>query len=291
MILVTGATGTNGRELVDELKKRHVPFRAMLRDANKRSLLPEGVDTVEGDFARPETLARALDGVDHAFLVSPSSEQSAELEKTFIAAAKNAGVAHVVKLSVIGADRNSLCRFQRFHREIEIELENSGMGWTNLRPNMFMQTTLSYKPTIVSQNAIFASAGNSRISIVDVRDIAAIAAVALTEAGHEGKNYVITGPQALTHTEIAAHLSEALGKEVRYVDVPYSVTRDALLQMGIPTWQVEGIIELNDMYKRGEAAGVTDTVRSVAKKEPIAFAQFARDFANMFSGAVGATGR
>jgi uncharacterized protein YbjT (DUF2867 family) len=291
MILVTGATGTNGRELVDELKKRSVPFRAMLRDANKRSVLPEGVDIVEGDFAKPETLARALDGVDHAFLVSPSSEQSGELEKNFIAAAKNAGVAHVVKLSVIGADLHSTSRFQRFHREIEIELENSGMGWTNLRPNLFMQTTLSYKPTIVSQNAIFASAGNSRISAVDVRDIAVVAAVVLTEAGHEGKNYVITGPEPLTHTEMAAHLSEALGKQVRYIDVPYSVTRDALLQMGIPAWQVEGIIELNDMYKRGEAAGVTDTVRSVAKKEPITFAQFAPDFANAFSGAAVAIGR
>jgi uncharacterized protein YbjT (DUF2867 family) len=291
MILVTGATGTNGRELVDELKTRRVPFRAMLRDATRRSVLPAGVDTVEGDFAKPETLARALDGIDHAFLVSPSAEQSAGLEKSFIAAAKNAGVAHVVKLSVIGADLHSTSRFQRFHREVEIELENSGMGWTNLRPNLFMQTTLSYKPTIVSQNAIFGSVGNSSISTVDVRDIAAVAAVALTETGHQGKNYVITGPQALTHTEIAAHLSEALGKEVRYVDVPYSVIRDALLQMGIPAWQVEGIIELNDMYKRGEAAGVTDTVRSVAKKEPIAFAQFARDFANVFSGAVGATGR
>jgi uncharacterized protein YbjT (DUF2867 family) len=291
MILVTGATGTNGRELVDELKKRRVPFRAMLRDANKRSLLPEGVEIVEGDFAKPDTLARALDGVDHAFLVSPSSEQSGELEKSFIAAAKNAGVAHVVKLSVIGADLHSTSKFQRFHREVEIELENSGMGWTNLRPNLFMQTTLSYKPTIVSQNAIFASAGNSRISAVDVRDIAAVAAVMLTEAGHEGKNYIITGPEALTHTEMAAHLSEALGKQVRYVDVPYSVTRDALLQMRIPAWQVEGIIELNDMYKRGEAAGVTDTVRSVAKKEPITFAQFARDFSNAFSGAAVATGR
>jgi uncharacterized protein YbjT (DUF2867 family) len=291
MILVTGATGTNGRELVGELKKRRVPFRAMLRDANKRSLLPEGVEIVEGDFAKPDTLARALDGVDHAFLVSPSSEQSGELEKSFIAAAKNAGVAHVVKLSVIGADLHSTSRFQRFHREVEIELENSGMGWTNLRPNLFMQTTLSYKPTIVSQNAIFASAGNSRISAVDVRDIAAVAAVMLTEAGHEGKNYIITGPEALTHTEMAARLSEALGKQVRYVDVPYSVTRDALLQMRIPAWQVEGIIELNDMYKRGEAAGVTDTVRSVAKKEPITFAQFARDFSNAFSGAAVATGR
>jgi len=291
MILITGATGTNGRELVDELNKRRVPFRAMVHHASKRNVLPQGVDVVEADFAKSDTLARALDGVDHAFLVSPSSERSAELEKNFIAAAKEAGVAHIVKLSVIGADLHSTCRFQRFHRETEIELENSGMGWTNLRPNLFMQTTLMYKPTIVSQSAIFASAGNSRISIVDVRDIAAAAAVALTEAGHEGRNYVLTGPQPLTYTDIAQHLSKALGNEVRFVDVPYSVTRDAMIQMGIPQWQVEGIIELNEVYKRGEAAEITDTVRSVAKKEPVTFAQFARDFSSAFSGVAGAAGR
>jgi uncharacterized protein YbjT (DUF2867 family) len=285
MILVTGATGTTGRELVDELRRRAVPFRAMLRNPGKRDVLPPGVDVVEGDFASPETLRRALDGVDHAFLVAPSSERSAELEKSFIAAAKQAGVAHIVKLSIAGADRNSTCRFHRFHRDIEIELENSGVGWTNLRPNLFMQTTLSYKPTIVSQSAIFAPAGNSRISIVDVRDIAAVAAVALTEAGHEGRNYLITGPQALTYAEIAQHLSEALGKPVRYVDVPYSAAREAMLQMGLSPWRVEGLIELNDLYKRGEAAEVSDSIRAMAKKEPTSFAQFARDFADAFASA------
>jgi uncharacterized protein YbjT (DUF2867 family) len=290
MILVTGATGTNGRALVEELKKRRVSFRAMVHNANKRNVLPQGIDVVEADFAKPDTLARVLDGVDHAFLVSPSSERSVDLEKDFIMAAKSAGVGHIVKLSVVGADLRSACRFHRLHRDIEIELENSGMEWTNLRPNLFMQTMLRYKPAIVSQSAIFLPAGNSRISIVDVRDIAAVAAIALTEAGHERSNHVITGPQGLTYTDIARQFSEALGKEVRYVDIPYSAARDAMLQMGLPAWQVEGVIELNETYKRGEAADVTDTVRSVAKREPIAFPQFARDFASAFSGAVGATG-
>jgi uncharacterized protein YbjT (DUF2867 family) len=289
MILVAGASGNNGRALAEELKKRRVPFRAMVHNANKRTVLPEGVDAVEADFTKPDTLARALNGVDHAFLVSPSSERSAELEKNFITAAKASGVAHIVKLSVIGADLHSTCRIQRLHRDVEIELENSGMGWTNLRANLFMQTTLMYKPTIVSQSAIFAPAGNSRISIVDVRDIAVIAAIALTEAGHEGKNYVVTGPQSLAYTDLAAQLSQPLGKEVRYVDIPYSAAREAMLQMGLSQWQVEGIIELNEMYKRGEAAQVADTVRSVAKKEPISFAQFARDFASAFTTAIAAT--
>jgi uncharacterized protein YbjT (DUF2867 family) len=289
MILVTGATGTNGRALVEELNKKRIPFRAMVHSARKRNLLPPETHTVEADFAKPAALTRALIGVDHAFLVSPSSERSAELEKSFIGAAKDAGVAHIVKLSVLGADLHSPCRFHRLHRDVELELENSGIGWTNLRPNLFMQTTLMYKPAIVSQGAIFAPVGNSRISIVDVRDIAAVAAVALTEAGHEGRNYVITGPQALTYTDLAQHFSQALGKEVRYVNVPYSVARDAMLQMRVSPWQLEGIIELNDAYKRGEAAEVSNTVRSVTGKDPATFAQFARDYAGAFETAVAAT--
>ncbi len=124
---------------------------------------------------------------------------------------------------------------------------------------------------------------------MDVRDIAAVAAVALTEAGHEGKSYAITGLQALTYTEITQHLSDALGKQMRYVDIPYSAAREAMLQMGVPFWQVEGIIELNESYKRGQAAEVTDTVRAVAREDATTFAQFARDFAGAFSGAAAAT--
>jgi uncharacterized protein YbjT (DUF2867 family) len=289
MILVTGATGTNGRALVEELNKKRIPFRAMVHIAKKRNLLPPEMEIVEADFAKPATLTRALIGVDHAFLVSPSSERSAELEKNFIGAAKDAGVAHIVKLSVFGADLQSPCRFHRLHRDVELELENSGIGWTNLRPNLFMQTTLMYKPTIASQGAIFAPAGNSRISIVDVRDIAAVAAITLTEAGHEGRNYVITGPQALTYTDMAQQFSQALGKEVRYVDVPYSVARDAMLQMRVSPWQLEGLIDLNETYKRGEAAEVSNTVRSVTGKDPATFAQFAHDFAGAFETAVAAT--
>ena len=290
MILVTGATGKNGRELVEELTTRGVPFRAMLRSSVQRNALPKNVEVVEGDFAKPDTLARALDGIDRVFLVTPASEGAAALEKGFIAAAKRARVGHIVKLSILGADLHSSSRFQRFHREVEIELENSGMGWTTLRPNLFMQTTLSYKPAILSQSAIFAPAGSSRISIVDVRDIAAVAATILTEAGHEGRTYVVTGPQALTYTEIASHLSQALGKEVRYVDVPYSVARAAMRQMRMPPWQLEGVIELSEMYKRGEAKEVTDAVRVVARKEPGTFAQFTREFATALSGAMAATG-
>jgi uncharacterized protein YbjT (DUF2867 family) len=289
MILVTGATGTNGRALVEELNKKRIPFRAMLHGAKKTNLLPPETDTVEADFAKPATLTRALLGIDHAFLVSPSSERGAELEKNFIGAAKDAGVAHIVKLSVLGADLHSQCRFHRMHRDVELELETSGIGWTNLRPNLFMQTTLMYKPTIASQGAIFAPVGNSRISIVDVRDVAAVAAIALTEAGHEGRNYTVTGPLALTYTDMAEQLSQALGKEIRYVDVPNSVARDAMLQMRVSPWQLEGLIELNDTYKRGEAAEVTNTVRSVTGKDPVTFGQFARDFVGSFETAVAAT--
>jgi len=289
MILVTGATGNIGREVVIELGRRGVPFRALLRDPDNRSLLPGSVQTVEGDFAKPETLERALEGIDHAFLVTPSSEVSAELENNFIKAASQAGVHHIVKLSVMGADLHSTCRFMRFHREIEIELEHSGVGWTHLRPNLFMQMTLAYKSTIASQGAIFAPAADSRISMVDVRDIAAVAVTALTEPGHVSKSYVITGPEALTYNDVAQYLSNALGTPVRFVNIPHNVAKDSMLQMRISPWRADGVIELNELYKRGEGAAVTEAVRAVGRKEPIAFAQFARDFAEAFTTGIAAS--
>lgn len=117
-----------------------------------------------------------------------------------------------------------------------------------------------------------------------MRDIAAVAAKALTESGHEGKTYDITGPEALTHAEMAAQLSETVGKEIKYVDVPPESMRQTLLGFGMPAWQADGLVEDYDHYRRGEAAMMTSTVRDVTGKEPIPFAQFAKDHADKFRG-------
>ena len=145
-----------------------------------------------------------------------------------------------------------------------------------------MQALLKFRSTISSQGALFAPAGEGRVSLVDVRDIAAVAERALTESGHAGKTYTITGPQALSHSEIAAELSEALGKPIRHVDISPNKMRETLLSFGMPPWQVDGIVEDYEQYRNGEAAEVSSDVKQVTGREPHTFAEFARDYAEVF---------
>jgi uncharacterized protein YbjT (DUF2867 family) len=285
MILVTGATGNNGTEIVKRLAaKAQVQVRAMVRNPDRASAiaLPQ-VEIVEGDFDRPETLLGALAGVERAFLLTPSSERAQSQQIAFIDAAQQSGVTHIVKLSQFAADARSPVRFLRYHAAVEAALQASGIAYTLLRPNLYMQGLLNFRSTIATQNAFYAAAGDAKVSAVDVRDIAEVAVAALTESGHEGKIYELTGPQALTHAEMAEGLSEALGRRVTFVDIPPEAMREALVGVGLPVWQADGLVEDYAHYRRGEAAAVTSGVRDAIGKEPRSFDEFARDYAAMFS--------
>ena len=290
MILITGATGNVGSEVVKALSRQKHRARAFVRRTSKASpiALP-GIELVEGDFAQPDTIAHSLQGVDRLFLLIPSSSQVEQQQRDVVDAAKRSGVKHIVKLSQLGADARSTCRFQRYHGAVEDYIRESGLKYTFLRPNLFMQGLLNFRALIAAQGAFYHAAGDARVSIVDVRDIAAVAALALAEPGHEGKVYEITGPEALTHGEMADRLSTAIGKTVKYVNISPNAMREALVGFGMPEWQASGLVEDYDLYRRGEAAKVTTTVREVAGTAPIAFSQFARDYADAFrSKAVGA---
>jgi uncharacterized protein YbjT (DUF2867 family) len=284
MILVTGATGNNGAEIVRRLARAGVQVRAMVRDRERAGAiaLPH-VEVVEGDFDRPATLLSALAGVERAFLLTNSSERAEAQQIAFINAARQSGVAHIVKLSQFAADEHSPVRFLQYHAAVEAALQASGIAYTLLRPNLFMQGLLNFRSTIATQNAFYAAAGDAKVSVVDVRDIADVAVAALTEPGHEGKLYELTGPQALTHAEIAEAFSKALGRQVAFVDIPPEAMRDALLGVGYPVWQADGLIEDYAHYRRGEAAAVTSGVGDATGKAPRSFEEFARDYAAMFS--------
>lgn len=281
MILITGATGSNGTEIVKRLAERNIPVRAMVRD--RANLVIPNVEVIEGDFDRPETLQSALAGVKRAFLLTNSSENAEAQQIAFIDAAKQSGVEHIVKLSQFKADANSPGRFLRYHAAVETALQASGIAYTFLRPNLFMQGLLNFRSTIASQNAFYAAAGEAKVSLVDVRDIAEVAVAALTEAGHEGKTYDLTGSQALTHAEIAEQLSTALGRKITFVDVSPEAMHDALLGVGFPLWQADGLIEEYAHYRRNKAAEVTSGIQDAIAKEPRSFATFTRDYAEMFS--------
>ncbi len=272
MILVTGASGTVGSEVVKALLGRGVRLRAGYRSRPQN--LPKGVESVALDYEKPETILPALAGVETLFLLS----NTVEPEKKVVDAAGRAGVRRVVKLSVFGAAEEAYS-FARWHRAVEKHIEASGLGWTFLRPNGFMQNVLNYMGgTIRSQSAIYSSAGQGAVSHVDVRDIAAVASRVLTENGHEGRAYGITGPAALRYDEIAATLSRALGRPIRYVPLSHEQARQGAIGAGAPEGYADALVDLDRHYAGGGASAVSDTVRRLTGKEPIAFAQFAQDY-------------
>lgn len=286
MILVTGATGLNGKELLRKLSARGVAVRALVRNparAEAIAALPH-VEIVQGDMAHPETLATALRGVDRAMLISSSDAVMLDVQSNLIAAARQAGVKHVVKLSGIMPELDSAFRFARMHGEIEKRLEASGMAFTHLRAGEFMPAYFRQVPNIAAKNAIFLPMEDARIASIDVGDIAEIAARVLTGRGHEGKIYPLTGPQALTMAEVAEKLSAATGKPIRYVNVPPEAARQAQLAAGMQPYLADALFELFAERRNGKEAKVWPDAAALLGRPPTSFDEFARRNAAVFRG-------
>jgi len=283
-ILVTGATGNVGSEVLRRLAALGQPVRALIRNRSKAAAIEgPGVEIVEGDLEKPETLAAAVAGARKIVLISAPDPRQADLQANLIDAAGRADIRHIVKVSAMGAAPYSSVSFGRWHAATEQYLAQSGIPFTILRPNFFMQNTLGFAGTIASEGKFYGSMKDGRAGFVDVRDVGAVAAHAVSGAGHEGKTYVVTGPEALSYTDLAQKLSAVLQKKVTYVDIP----RDALIQSmtgaGMPIWMARGIAELYDWASQGGASEVTDVVATVAKKKPTTFDQFAAEFASAFA--------
>lgn len=272
MILVTGATGKIGQELVRELKATGVSFRVASRSPEKIS----GAAAVLFDFDRPETFGPALAGVERLFLLTSGGT---EREAAVVDAARESGVRHLVKLSVWGAEEEAFT-IGRLHHAIEKSIEVSGVSWTFLRPNSFMQNfSTAYVPTIKSQGAFYPYGHDARISVIDARDIAAVAARVLTGDGHGRKVYRLSGPEALTNQQMAEKLSKAIGRTVRFVDLPDGQYVQALVGAGVPAAYAAALAELSGYYVTGAGAAVTPDVERVLGRKPCSFDQFARDHA------------
>jgi uncharacterized protein YbjT (DUF2867 family) len=286
MILVTGATGLNGKELVQRLSARGVPVRALVRNVAKAEALAAlpNVQIVEGDLARPETLVRPLQGVQRAMLISSSDPGMLDVQTNFIEAARNTGVTHVVKLSGIIPELDSPFRFARMHAEIERRLEVSGLAFTHLRAGEFMPSYFRQVPSIVAKGALFLPMEDARIASVDVGDIAEVAAIVLTTSGHEGKIYPLTGPEALTMTEVAAKLSAATGKTIRYVNVTPEDAKKARLAAGMPPFLVDALDELFAERRRGKESVVFPMVETLLGRPATSFDEFAVRNAAVFRG-------
>ncbi|KJY23783.1 MULTISPECIES: SDR family oxidoreductase [Streptomyces] len=260
MMLVTGATGTIGREVLRRLAP-DVPVRVMARQPARVTGAPGKAETVRGDYDEPESLDRALRGVDSVFLVT--SRIGRDDDARFLRAARAAGVRHVVKLSAAAVeDGRADDLITRWQRDNEDLLRGSGMEWTLLRPRSFMSNTLSWASSIRSDGVVRALYGKSANACVDPRDIAEVAVRALTEPGHAGRAYVLTGPAALTATEQTAQLSELLGRSLRCEELDPAEAR-SLWGTRYPEAVAEALLRSAERQRDGAKAGVRDTVEEV----------------------------
>lgn len=283
MILVTGATGTTGSEVVKQLVAAGQSVRALVHDANKGNQLKgPKLEVAVGDFAKPETFAAAMKGCDKMYLVCGVHPEMPKLEGNAIDAAKNAGIKHVVKLSLLGANVEPGIQLGTWHRTAEKKLEASGLSWTFLRPNSFMTNFHMFAPTIKSEGAFYVSAKQGKISVIDPRDIAAVAVKALTTDGHAGKAYDLTGPEGLDYVQVAQKIGAAIGKPVKYVDVPDDAAKKAMVDGGIPAWYADALIGFYGVVKAGYTGGVTPAVEQVTGKKARSFEGWIKENAAAF---------
>ena len=282
MILILNASGNIGSELVKELIKRGADFTAAYRSPEQVAKAQQsGQKAVVADFAKPETLVAAFEGVKKAFFVTPPGLQLEELESSVVAAAKNADVRHLVKLSVWGAEEAAIS-FAIPHHNVEKKIIAANIPYTFLRPTGFMQNMLSNAATIKSQSAFYIPAGDARVAEIDVRDIARVAAVVLTEEGHIGKAYDLSGGEASTMQERAQIISDVLGRTISYFSPSAADWKKTMLGYGLPEWQVDGIIELLGYYNGGNSQRVSPAVEDITGSKPITYRQFVEDNVEAF---------
>ena len=280
MILVTGATGTNGRLVVQALLAAGVRVRAMVQETSRATDLERaGAELVVADFDRPDTLDRALAGMERSLLLSAVDPRLVERETRFVERAKRAGIEHLVKFSAIGAHLAASFPFGRQHGAAERMIVDSGVGFTFVQPNFFMQNLLWSAEGIKTRGEVASSIGSTPVSHVDARDIAAVIAATLTEPldRHAGRVHLVTGPAAISFEQVAETFSRVLSKPVRFQSL-----RDEQLEAGLRTagqdpWQATALVELNIYARQGHASVVTDTVERITGRPARPFEQWLRD--------------
>jgi uncharacterized protein YbjT (DUF2867 family) len=266
LILVIGGRSKIGAALIGELLGRGQQVRALVRAGEPAGRLPGTAEAVTGDLADEGSLVAAMTGVEKVFLLSSPHPDAVRWHRNAIDAARRTQVQLLVRSSILGADRESQAEFISAHTTCDRHVEDSGLPYVIVRPNLFLQNIPeSTIPSIDVSGTFYADAGEARISMVDTRDVAAVAAAVLTEPGHAGAHYDVTGPQALSYTNVAAKLTNAMGRPISYVSASDDAVRKALLGAGLTEWFADALIGLYQDYRRsgtdGYAAQLTGTVQ------------------------------
>jgi len=280
MILVTGATGTVGREVVSQLLAAGKKVRAMTRNLAK-ARLDSRVEAVKGDFNERDSLARAVEGVERIFSLT-LGPQTGIHEKNLAQAAKQAGVRHIVKLSAMGGDEQTRNVIRKWHDEGERAIRETGIGLTVLLPGAFMSNALHWRESIRAQGKVFSNYGDGKLPPVHPRDIAAVATRALTSDGHEGKSYPLSGPEALSIAEQVEILSGAIGKPLEYIPINDEAARVGMAKAGMPSLLIDALVPFAQFIRDGKAARVFQTIQEVTGRPAFTFSDWARENAAAF---------
>ena len=281
-VLVTGATGNTGSLLVPALLKAGVDVRVFARNEAKAKPLKElGAEVVQGDLDEPAAILPAVKNIDKIYLLTWNGETQLKQAENVINAAKHEGVSHLIRHSMWGSEKSRIIK-QGY--EIEEMVKSSGLQWTLLKPTFFMQNTMMAAQTISSDGVIYWDMKDGKLGMIDVRDIADAAYAVITGKGHEGKSYILTGPEAISFNDVAKIFSDVLHKEVKYVNVPHEASIQAMTGMGIPQWIAEGFAELDEGFGENFANDTTKNVETLTWHPARSFKQFATEFAQVFSG-------
>ncbi len=290
-ILITGATGNVGSLLIPKLTNLGADVRALVHNKSKaQGLKDAGVEVVVGDLDRPDTLDAAFRGVDKVFLITPPNPNQVIQAKNGIEAAKRTESPFIVRMSA-GALKEmpgTLPRVSGQHAEIDGMLRASGLPYNIIRPHFYMQNTMMAAQTVASEGVVHMAMKDGKMGMIDVRDIVDVAVKLLTEDGHEGKTYTLTGPASISFHDVAAGISKAVGKEVRYVDVPLEAAREGMISMGLPEWFGDAMTEYFQAFSAGYGDFTTPDVEVVTGHPARSYETFVRDFAQVFGGAGGA---
>lgn len=284
MILITGATGKTGTEVARQLGEHGIRFRAQVRNPDKAATLKElGAELAVGDLADADFVRNALSDVDKAVLILPNGEHQLTMEKQFTDAAVAAGIEHLVKLSSMESLPGTTKPIPKMHVESEAHIRASGLFWTMIRPTFFTQNFLASAHTIKKSGEIVMALGNAVVAPTDLRDVAEVIRLVLTNPAHRNKSYDLTGPEALTLSDVAEKFSKVLGREIRYVPQPIEDFRKVLTQVGLTEWRINAVCDEFQLLADRNSAETTDTVRQLLGREPTSLEKFIEDHRDLYT--------
>ncbi len=275
MILLTGATGKTGSATAKALNERGIKFRALIRNEEKREEIESlGGEVVIGSIENKEAVDQSMVDIEAALILLPNSENQLSLEKQLVDSAKQAGANRVVKMSSIEATPDATSPIPKLHLESEEYIKQSGLSWTMIKPNFYMQNLIASAGTIKDQGKIFLPMGEGKTGMIDTTDVGKVLAKVLSEDGHESMNHEITGPEILSFYEVAEIFSRGLGEQVDYVDVPLGAYKETLGQFLTNQWHLDAVIDLFKGIADGGIEEKTDTYSELMGESPKSLSEF-----------------